>query len=182
MYFNTVSPYQWTRTFPPLLRAVWIKSMHSAKYWVRSWSGVSLACIHLYSISYIKWLMFQIQLLYSTIDQHFFTSDTDRKLWRWSILYWNLNKRPMGHIAHMRDQYILNTFAKSYDHIITLIWRRKKRSSLLWSVNGPYLLNLESLSPKDALCQVWLQLAQWFWRKRFLISSMYLCHFVIVSP
>ena len=27
--------------------------------------------------------------------------------------------------------------------------------------------NLESTSPKDALCQVWLKLAQWFWRRRF---------------
>ena len=30
------------------------------------------------------------------------------------------------------------------------------------------LNNLESPSPKDALCQVWLKLAQWFWRIRFL--------------
>ena len=30
------------------------------------------------------------------------------------------------------------------------------------------LLNkLESPSPKDALCQVWLKLAQWFWKKIF---------------
>ena len=29
-------------------------------------------------------------------------------------------------------------------------------------------LEIESHSPKDALCQVWLKLAQWFWRKRFL--------------
>ena len=30
------------------------------------------------------------------------------------------------------------------------------------------LLNkLESPSPKDALCQVWLKLAQWFWRRRW---------------
>ena len=28
---------------------------------------------------------------------------------------------------------------------------------------------LESPSPKDALCQVWLKLAQWFWRRRLLI-------------
>ena len=28
---------------------------------------------------------------------------------------------------------------------------------------------LESPSPKDALCQVWLKLAQWFWRRRFFI-------------
>ena len=26
---------------------------------------------------------------------------------------------------------------------------------------------LESPSPKDALCQVWLKLAQWFWRRRW---------------
>ena len=26
---------------------------------------------------------------------------------------------------------------------------------------------LESPSPKDDLCQVWLKLAQWFWRRRF---------------
>ena len=30
-----------------------------------------------------------------------------------------------------------------------------------------YLKKLESPSPKDALCQIWLKLAQWFWR-RFL--------------
>ena len=30
-----------------------------------------------------------------------------------------------------------------------------------------YLDNLISPSPKDALCQVWLKLAQWFWRRRF---------------
>ena len=28
-------------------------------------------------------------------------------------------------------------------------------------------LKLESPSPKDALCQVWLKLAQWFWRMRW---------------
>ena len=29
-----------------------------------------------------------------------------------------------------------------------------------------HLNKLESPSPKDALCQVWLNLAQWFWRRR----------------
>ena len=28
------------------------------------------------------------------------------------------------------------------------------------------LIKLESPLPKDALCQVWLNLAQWFWRRR----------------
>ena len=30
-----------------------------------------------------------------------------------------------------------------------------------------HLNKLESPSPKDALCQVWLQMAHWFWRRRF---------------
>ena len=30
-----------------------------------------------------------------------------------------------------------------------------------------HLNKLESPSPKDALCQVWLKLAQRFWRRRF---------------
>ena len=30
-----------------------------------------------------------------------------------------------------------------------------------------HLDKLESLSPKNALCQFWLKLAQWFWRRRF---------------
>ena len=31
-----------------------------------------------------------------------------------------------------------------------------------------HLNKLESPSPKDVLCQVWLKLAQWFWRRRFI--------------
>ena len=31
-----------------------------------------------------------------------------------------------------------------------------------------HLNKFESPSSKDALCQVWLKLAQWFWRRRFL--------------
>ena len=38
-----------------------------------------------------------------------------------------------------------------------------------WKRMGALHLNkLESPSPKDALCQVWLKLAQWFWRRRYL--------------
>ena len=29
-----------------------------------------------------------------------------------------------------------------------------------------HLKKLESRSPKDSLCQVWLKLTQWFWRRR----------------
>jgi hypothetical protein len=34
--------------------------------------------------------------------------------------------------------------------------------------NPLYLNNLKSHPPKDDLCQVWLKLAEWFWRRRFL--------------
>ena len=33
-------------------------------------------------------------------------------------------------------------------------------------IRGKELNKLESSSPNDALCQVWLKLAQWFWRRR----------------
>ena len=38
----------------------------------------------------------------------------------------------------------------------------------LEKVGALHLNKLESPSPKDALCQVWMKLAQWFWRRRFL--------------
>jgi hypothetical protein len=34
--------------------------------------------------------------------------------------------------------------------------------------NPLHLHKLKSPPPKDDLCQVWLKLAQWFWRRRFL--------------
>ena len=42
-----------------------------------------------------------------------------------------------------------------------------------------YLNILESLSPKGALNQFWLKLAQWFWIRRFL-NFVFGC-FVIIS-
>ena len=88
------------------------------------------------------------------------------------VLIWNLlrekvqikNKRPMGHIAHLRKQFkSINTI----DYIITLIKRRKKTLLSLWELNGSSLNKIESHSPKHALCQVWLKFVQWFWRRRF---------------
>ena len=127
-----------------------------------------------------------------------------------------LNKRPMGHIAHLNKQLkSINT----YDYIITLINRRKKNiiklmiiywffkkleslsskdacAKIDWNwlsgsgeeeffnfVNvfslflnylplekgGALHLNkVEYPSPKDALWQVLLKMAKWFWRRRFL--------------
>ena len=42
-----------------------------------------------------------------------------------------------------------------------------------WKRPWPFHLNkLESSSSKDALCQVWLKLAQWFWRRRWKVKSL----------
>jgi hypothetical protein len=42
----------------------------------------------------------------------------------------------------------------------------------------PLLLNkFEFPSPKDNLCQVWLKLAKWFWRRRFLNDLNPFLHF-----
>jgi hypothetical protein len=46
----------------------------------------------------------------------------------------------------------------------------------------PLPLNkLEFPLPKNDLCQVWLKLAQWFWR-RFLMTPSHFFIFVIISP
>ena len=42
-----------------------------------------------------------------------------------------------------------------------------------------YFNKFESPLPREALCQVWLKLTQWFYR--FLISSMYFRYFLIIS-
>ena len=75
----------------------------------------------------------------------------------------DINKRSMGHIAHLRKQFkSINT----YDYIINLIKRRKKKPIINF-IELIGLNKLESPSPKDALCQVWLKLAHWFWRRRW---------------
>ena len=63
-----------------------------------------------------------------------------------------------------------------------LIERRKKTLFTLLELKGSSFDKPESPSPKDALWQVWLKLAQRFWRRNFWISSMYFCYFVIISP
>ena len=62
----------------------------------------------------------------------------------------SLNKRPMGHIAHLRKQF---KSLKTYDYNV----KRKKQLHENWLV----------LHLKDAFCQVWKKLAQCFWRRGF---------------
>ena len=74
------------------------------------------------------------------------------------------NKRPMGHIAHLRKQF---KSLKTYDYIIKLIKKRKKKLHENWLV----------LHLKDAFCQVWKKLAQCFWRRGFFLFCQ--CIFAI---
>jgi hypothetical protein len=46
---------------------------------------------------------------------------------------------------------------------------------------SPSFEKLESPSPKN-LCQVWLKLAQWFWRRRFLNYPTPILHFCDYLP
>ena len=72
------------------------------------------------------------------------------------------NKRPMGHIVLRKQFKSINTD----DYIITGEKNTQYLLFEIWMVL--YLNKLDSPSPKDALCQVWLKLAQWFWKRRFL--------------
>ena len=88
------------------------------------------------------------------------------------------NKTPMGHIAHLRKQF---KSLNKYDYIITLIQRIKKKT--YENLLVLHLNKLESPTPKDALCQDWLKLAQWFWRRRFLnFVNVHFHYFIIISP
>ena len=49
-----------------------------------------------------------------------------------------------------------------------MIEKKKKKQYLLYeNLLVLHLNKLESPSPKDVLCQDWLKLAQWFWRRVF---------------
>ena len=48
-----------------------------------------------------------------------------------------------------------------YFHYFVNISPWKRAGSFIWT-------NMNSLLTKDTLCQDWLKLAQWFWRRRFL--------------
>ena len=59
-------------------------------------------------------------------------------------------------------------------------WRNKKLHSPFWELNGPVFKKLNSPSQKVALCQVWLKLAKWFWRKllNFVNVFLLLCYYL----
>ena len=67
-----------------------------------------------------------------------------------SLLLFHI-KMPMGHIAHLRNQFKpINIFAQSIKFITTLIRkiRRKRIVSFFWELNGPICTTLNLLNPR----------------------------------
>ena len=86
-----------------------------------------------------------------------------------------IHKRPMSHNAHLRKQF---KSLNKYDNIKTLIQRiKKKLYENLWVL---HLNKLESHSPKDALCQVWLKMV--LEKKIFKFRQCIFAICVIISP
>ena len=73
------------------------------------------------------------------------------------------NKRPMGHIVHLKDRSNHWTYLHKAMIIPTTLIKRKKNPILLfenWMVSLFVFKKNECPSPKDALCYVWLKLAR----------------------
>ena len=63
----------------------------------------------------------------------------------------------MGHKDHLRKHWkFINVFLQFCNYL-------PLAKGLVLNLN-----KLETPSPKDAFCQVWVNLAEWFWRRRFL--------------
>ena len=74
-----------------------------------------------------------------------------------------------------------NTFVQCYNNDYTITYVDWEKQVILFMIME--LLEKRAFSSfKDALCKIWLKLAHRFWRRRFLISSMYFSYFVIISP
>ena len=100
------------------------------------------------------------------------------------VLQLQWNKRPMGNIAHLRHSVVThsnNTFVQCYNNDYTITYVDWEKQVILFMIME-LLEKREFSSFKDALCKIWLKLAHRFWRRRFLISSMYFSYFVIISP
>ena len=68
-----------------------------------------------------------------------------------SCNFYFLIKRPMGHFAHLRNQFkLMNTFAQSIKFIITLIGiiRRKNPLSLFLRIEWSFCKTLSLLNPR----------------------------------
>ena len=101
------------------------------------------ACYDLFRIKELAKIKCWFKIIVCILQSHFMHT------WRASVartLNTILNKRPMGHIAHLRKQFqSINT----HDYIITLIKRRKKNIIKLMSINWFFIWrNLNPYHPR----------------------------------
>ena len=68
----------------------------------------------------------------------------------------------MGHIAHLRKKFkSINTY--DYHNVDS-----EKKKTIIYFKRIEWFFIWTNYAPMDALCQILLKLAQWFWRRRFL--------------
>ena len=89
--------------------------------------------------------------------------------------YLPLEKGIALHLNKLESPSTKNALCQVCLKLTQWFWRRRFlnfvnvfslfRNYLPLEKGGALLKKLESPSPKDALCQVWLKLAQWFWRR-----------------
>ena len=93
--------------------------------------------------------------------------------------YLSLEKSRALHLNKLESPSPKDALCQDWLKLALWFWRRRFlnfvnvfslfRNYLPLEKGGVFHLNkLESPSPKDALCQVRLKLARWFWRRRFL--------------
>ena len=107
--------------------------------------------------------------------------------------YLPLEKGVALHFNKLESPSPKDALCKVWLTLAQWIWIRRILNFMYFSLfrnylplekNGALHLNkLESPSPKAALCQVWLKLAQWFWRRSFFFFNLskYFCFLVIIS-
>ena len=92
--------------------------------------------------------------------------------------YLPLKKGGAFHLNNLKSTSLKDALCQVWLKLAQWFWRRRFfnfvnvfslfRNYLPLKKGGTLLLNkLETSSPKDVLCQVWLKLAQWFWRRRW---------------
>ena len=97
---------------------------------------------------------------------------------QWKHLEQFENKRPMGHIAQLRNSSSLNTFPHSYDHTIMFI-------DIISFLSIEWFLFVKSWNPVTKQRMLCAKVV-WNWPKGseeedFEISSVYSRYFVIIS-
>ena len=87
----------------------------------------------------------------------------------WFFIWSNLNPLHPTMLCAKFGWYGPAVLEKKILNFVNVFWNSLFRNYLPLEKGKALDLNkLESSSPKDALCQVWLKLAQRFWRNRFL--------------